>query len=353
MAHEIFGDNMVYFGEVPWHGIGKPLDGTETGNDIKDKLDLSEIVLRPVFTLDNKNEMTEVPNKFATVRVKDNRPLGIVGDDYQPVQDTDVIDTLDKLRAEGLVRFNTAGLLRDASRFWCMMDIPGGKFQLKTPNGKIDESVNYLLAAHSHDGTLAMTIIPTTVRVVCANTLSFAMQENAARRKKNKGAGAGVAAGYYIKHTKNAEERVAAAVESYRQSIHYFDVVQRQAQQLIQTPFNDGQMKQLTAAIFPVAEERETDIPAQTLKSRWEVERLFVEGAGHQELALTGTAWGAFNAVTEYLDYNRPTRGIDKTNNAEMTERRMTNAWFSGPVVTKKLEAISHISRIAEIEMVS
>lgn len=347
MAHEIMGNNMVYVGEVPWHGLGTEIPETATGIQVKELLDLSPVELRPVYCMNNKQELIEVERKFVTVRTKDDRPLGVVGDDFTPVQDSELIDTLDKLRAEGLLQFETAGLLRNGSRFWVMCTVPEGKFILKTPNGKIDEVIKRLLIAHGHDGSLKTMVLPTNVRVVCANTLSMALGGNRASRKENQ-KGSGIVNGYVIKHTRNADERIKAAVDGYKESIKYFDAVQKQAEQLILTPFSDANMKQLTAKLFPVNVERESDIPAQTLKSRYEVERLFVEGAGHQELALTGTAWGAFNAVTEHLDYGRLTRGIDKTDHRAMTERRMSNAWFNGPVMTKKVEALGYINEIVE-----
>jgi phage/plasmid-like protein (TIGR03299 family) len=347
MAHEIYENNMVYVGEVPWHGLGTEIPGTATGMQVKELLDLSPVETRPVYCLNDKQELVEVPEKFATIRLKDQRPLGVVGTDFTPVQDSELIDTLDKLRAEGLVSFETAGLLRNGSRFWVMMNVPEDKFMLKTPNGKKDEVIKRLLVAHGHDGSLKTMILPTNVRVVCANTLSMALGGNRASRKENQ-RGSGIVNGYVIKHTRNAEERIKAAVDGYRESIKYFDAVQKQAEKLILTPFSDDNMKKLTTSLFPVAAGKEQDIPAQTLKARYEVERLFVEGAGHQELALTGTAWGAYNAVTEYLDYNRLTRGIDKTDHRAMTERRMTNAWFNGPVMNKKVEALNLIGEIVE-----
>jgi len=348
MAHEIMNDReMVYVGEKPWHGLGTEIPITATGKQVKELLDLSPVELRPVYCMNDSQELVEVPEKFATMRTKDQRPLGIVGSDFTPVQDAELIDTLDKLREEGLVTFETAGLLRNGSRFWVMMNVPEDRFMLKTPNGKKDEVIRRLLAAHGHDGSLKTMILPTNTRVVCANTLGAALGANRQSRKENK-RGNGIVNGYVIKHTRNADERIKAAVEGYRESIKFFAAVQKEAERLIATPFSDGNMKQLTSSLFPVAFDREDDIPAQTLKSRYEVERLFTEGAGHQELAITGTAWAAYQAVTEYLDYNRPTRGIDKTDHAAMTERRMTNAWFSGPVMAKKDEALELIHQIVE-----
>lgn len=348
MAHDLMDDKeMVYVGEKPWHGLGTEIQQDATGDDVIRILNLSDVELRPVFTFNNAGEMVEIEEKFATVRTKEGRPLGVVGSDFTPVQDAELIQTLDKLRAEKLVRFETAGLLKNGARFWVMLNVPEDKFMLKTPNGKLDEVIRRLLVAHGHDGSLKTMILPTNTRVVCANTLGMALSENKAKRKEN-GRGSGIVNGYVIKHTRNADERIKAAVEGYKESIKYFDLVRKEAEKLIATPFSDGNMKQLTAGLFPVAPDREDDIPAQTLKSRFEVERLFVEGAGHQELALTGTAWGAYNAVTEYLDYNRPTRGIEKTDHRAMTERRMTNAWFQGPVMTKKYEALQLIHEIAE-----
>ncbi|HMO35606.1 MAG TPA: DUF932 domain-containing protein, partial [Gemmatales bacterium] len=53
--------------------------------------------------------------------------------------------------------------------------------------------------------------------------------------------------------------------------------------------------------------------------------RLFEQGIGHDQKAIRGTTWAAYNAVTGWVDHHRPTRKAapkDRANN------RLKSAWF-------------------------
>jgi hypothetical protein len=67
--------------------------------------------------------------------------------------------------------------------------------------GKDDVIQPYVLLVNSHDGSTALRMIPTTVRVVCMNTLNLALSH--AGRKE----------GISIRHRPNLDQRVAEARE--------------------------------------------------------------------------------------------------------------------------------------------
>lgn len=337
MAHEIYENNMVYSGEVPWHGLGVKLDEGFTAEEIKERLNLSPVALRTLYAdPGDGSSLIRVSDKQAVIRTKENIVLGVVGTDFTPVQDVDIIDTLEALRVEGLAEFETAGILRGGSRFFVMMTIPDGMLKLKTPNGKTDLVCQYLGVSHGHDGTLKLQFTPTNIRIVCQNTVNMARSEAKAN---------GVS--FTVKHTVNAEARIKAAVEAYKQTILYNRFFAEKAQRLIDTRFDDKQVTTLVETIFPVPKGREDDIPAGTLKSRYEVSRLIVDGKGHQELGLVGTAWGAYQAVCEYYDWNRQTRGDKELTALDKKGKLWEASQFSSIIIDKKIEALNTIEKIA------
>jgi phage/plasmid-like protein (TIGR03299 family) len=337
MAHEIWNNEMVYVGEVPWHGLGTQVEPTITGAELKEMLNLSPVALRPLFADPcDGSALVRVLDRKAVIRTKENSVIGVVGPDFTPIQDTDIIDTLEVLRAEGLCQFETAGILRNGSRFFVMLNVPGGTLKLKTPNGKTDVVVNYLGVSHGHDGSLAFEFTPTNVRMVCQNTVTMARQE----AKNNR-------VSFYIKHTQNADQRIAAAVAAYKKVIQFNQEVEERAKILIATPFDSTQVTKMTERLFPTPKGKEDNIPAGTLKSRYEVSRLVVEGRGHIELGIVGTAWGAYNAVCEYFDWNRQTRGDKDLTQTEKKNKMWEASQFSPQVYDKKLEALSLIEEIA------
>jgi phage/plasmid-like protein (TIGR03299 family) len=272
----------------------------------------------------------------ATLRSKDNSILGIVGTDYTPVQDEAIIDMMEALRVQGLAEFETAGLLRDGSRFFTMMSIPNGMLKLKTPNGKTDLVCQYLGVSHGHDGTLKLQFTPTNVRMVCQNTVSMARAE----AKKN-----GVS--FTVKHTQNADARIKAAIEAYKDTINFNKFFAEKAQAMVDAPFSTKQVAKLLEFLFPVPAGKESDIPAGVLKSRYEVSRLVVEGKGHEELGLIGTQWGTYQAVCEYYDWGRQTRGDKDKTEIEVRNKMWEGSQFVPLITNKKLEALSLIEQIA------
>jgi phage/plasmid-like protein (TIGR03299 family) len=342
MAHEVWKDatgkdNMVYAGEVPWHGLGEQVPPTITGMELKDKLNLSPVALVNLFADPGDGSgLIKVSDKKGVMRTKENMILGVVGEGFTPIQDTEIIDTLEVLRAEGLCAFETAGILREGSRFFVMLNVPGGTLKLKTPSGKTDVVVNYLGVSHGHDGSLAFEFTPTNIRTVCQNTVTMAR----AQAKRDR-------VSFYIKHTANADARIKAAVEAYRKVIAFNAEVAEQAKKLMATPFDSNQIKALTERLFPVPAGKEDNIPAGVLKSRYEVLRLVTEGKGHQELGIIGTAWGAYNAVVEHFDWNRQTRG-DKDLSASEKKNKMWEATqFNPQVYDKKLQALAIIEELS------
>lgn len=339
MAHEIWEDNMLYAGQMPWHGIGKQVPPDLDGESLKEMLNLSPVELRPVFTWANGG-YEKISNRRAVVRTKEETVLGVVGEEFTPVQDIDIIDMMEVLRREGLTAFETAGLLRDGSRFFMMLHIPNGTLKLKTPNGKEDVICNYLGVSHAHDGTLALEFTPTNVRVVCANTLAAASAEASRNRVS-----------FYIKHTTNADARIKAAIGAYKQVIQFNSRFAQLAEQLVATPFGAQETRKLLENLFPSKDEK--DVPGATLKQRFEVSNLILTGAGHEHLGIVGTAWGAYNAVCEYLDWNRPTRGDKELTTGEKRAKMWQASQFTNQVNDKKLAALSLIGQIAGINVVA
>jgi len=334
MAHEIFKDNMVYANEVPWHGIGTQVDESITGAELVSKLkDLSEVQKRPLYTLDRSGAYIPVTTHQATVRTKDDVILGCVGKGYEVLQDEDTVMDMDSFRMQGLATFETAGLLRDATRFFVMMKITEGNISLNTPNGKKDLLYTFLCSSHGHDGSLAEELTPTNIRVVCANTMGLAR----AQGKKDK-------VSFYIKHTRNAQHRLQQALKAFKETIIFNKEFAEYAQTLVDTSFDDKQIVKFVEKLFPAKETGE--VTGGSHKGRYEVARLFIEGKGHQELAIVGTAWGALNAAYEYYDWERPTKGDSDFSDIEKKAKMWESSQFSPQITGKKIEALTSLQEV-------
>ena len=97
----------------------------------------------------------------------------------------------DDLVGEGGARFESAGSLKNGRRVWMLAKLP------ETATVADEELTQYLLLSNAHDGTRAMEVLLTPVRVVCWNTLSWAIRE--AKQKIS------------IRHTENHDSQIRQA----------------------------------------------------------------------------------------------------------------------------------------------
>jgi phage/plasmid-like protein (TIGR03299 family) len=190
--------------EKAWHGLGKIIQDYPTSAEaiLHAGLDYT-VEKRPLFTYDNESNAANpesdiiipeisVPNYFATVRNDSDTVLGVVGKDYQIVQNRDAFSFFDSIVGGDGIQYETAGALGNGERIFITAKLPD---YIKV--GREDLIEQYLFLTTSHDGLGSITAAFTPVRIVCNNTLNAAM-----RSKTN---------AIKIRHTANAKERLEQA----------------------------------------------------------------------------------------------------------------------------------------------
>lgn len=170
MAHQI--ENMMSVRKVPWHGLGRVLDKPPSIEEgiIQAGLDWS-VKLQETFTSVNGNQVKL--HTQAVVRETDGKVLGVVGPSYGVVQNKNAFQFFQPAVEAGLIKLETAGSLRGGRRIWVLARIDG----LSAEVLKGDEVRGYFLLSNSHDGTTAVRVGFTGIRVVCANTEHMAHAE--------------------------------------------------------------------------------------------------------------------------------------------------------------------------------
>jgi phage/plasmid-like protein (TIGR03299 family) len=308
MAHELSttADGrtaMMYCGEAPWHGLGTRLDAPATAAEAIAAAGLDyEVTLTPMATTDG----LPVPQRRAVVRADTRVVLGVVSDRFVPVQNRQAFGFLDALVAEGGLRYHTAGALGQGERIWLLAKLPE---QIRVRGG--DDLVDkYLLLSNAHNGSAALRVLFTPVRVVCANTLSLAHRQ---------GAGEGVS----IMHKGDLEAKIRQAQQVLGLAQRFFDDAAAVIDRLAGYSPSSAQLTAYFRELYPDPEENKNN--GRAAKARAELQRLFEEGVGHDQPGVKGTAWAAYNAVTEYVDHHRSARGLDDRDRAS---RRLDSIWF-------------------------
>jgi phage/plasmid-like protein (TIGR03299 family) len=358
MAHmidETTGQAAVFvMGEAAWHKLGKIISSAVSSDQAIKLAILDWLVEKQAMFLGNGNK---VPGRFANVRSDTGAVLGVVGKGYQVCQNKDAFNFMDSLVGDKLAMFETAGSLDSGKRVWMLARIPK---ELKA--AKSDIVKPYLLVTNGHDGSHAVKILLTSVRVVCNNTLNLALGNGRT--------------GFSIFHNTKLEAKVEQARKVLGIVIEQVDRFQEQMQALAARSLKQTEVTQYFQQLFPT----KPAVPAHLRK----VEKVQTEGlldsilsghsaksemvrellAGDQENqkqdhdrnakileqimanyenrtntlpGIKGSAWAAFNAVSEYADHQKWVTGktdADKANN------RLKSVWF-GQANEIKQEAYS------------
>ncbi len=163
-------ETMFYTRVAPWHGLGVRVENALNSSEALKASGLDwNVIQQPIMTEDS----VPIPGYKANIRDTDNRVLGVVSDRYRVVQNSEAFAFTDALLGEG-VRYETAGSLQDGKRIWLLAKLPE-KYIME--GEQIDP---YLVFSSSHDGSGAIKVAMTPVRVVCQNTLNLAL--NSAKR---------------------------------------------------------------------------------------------------------------------------------------------------------------------------
>lgn len=159
-------ETMMYVGETPWHGLGTEIDHFVTSKEAIEYAGLDwDVIPMPIYDKFGK----EIPGYKVNTRTSDNKALGVVSGRYKVVQNSEAFAFTDALLGEG-VRYETAGSLSSGKRVWMLARMENTTIA--------EENIDpYLVFTNTHDGTGAVKVAITPVRVVCQNTLNIALRE--------------------------------------------------------------------------------------------------------------------------------------------------------------------------------
>ena len=305
MAHELEINEAT--GEASFASLRQPA-WHNLGTVFQDEVNTAEML--SLAHLDNWNvrlEEVPVPNGFVSDKnysfVSRTNPfnpdqtdiLGVVGERYTPLQNEDLFSFGDNL-LDGGGRWETAGSIKGGRVVFGSIALANSI--TLDPNGIADKIDNYLLINTSHDGSIAIQASITPVRVVCANTLNLALSSFKGKKASKQT--------FKIRHTQTAEGKIAVAREALGLANTYIDEFSQLANKLIQTEITKSQFDKIVALAYP---EPEKDSKGSMKKWNSKVDLLNDIYVGQYNDTIAGTAWGAYNALTERLDWYRTARG--------------------------------------------
>lgn len=311
MSHEV--ETMFYTRQKPWHGLGKRVEEALCSLDALKLAGLNwKVIQKSIFTEDN----IEVPNFKANVRSTDDKILGVVTDRYQIVQNSEAFEFTDELLGQG-VKYETAGSLFGGKKIWLLAKLPE-RYRIAG-----DEIETYLVFSNSHDGSNAIRVAVTPVRVVCNNTLNLALHD--AKRI------------WSAVHVGDISKKLDEARRTLLNTEHYMYKLKIEGEVMNRINMPDKKVMEYIEQLIPLPEnptklqENNIDLLRTDMKLR------YYEAPDLVDLPKNG--WRFINAVSDFATHAKPLR---KT--ASYNENMFIKTVEGNALIDKAYEIVSALA---------
>ena len=297
----------AYTGDTPWAAHGVRLDNVHTAAEAIQAAHLDWQIEGKEIYSDGK-----VISGYQAIQRQDNGEfLAVMSDRYEIFQNENSWTWMDSVLGDATAEFHTAGSLRGGRVVFILAKMNDTQEIVKN-----DPVEKYLLLTTSHDGSIALGMHTTPIRFECGNTMTAAI--NAGRQYVS------------IKHTVSMHRRIESAAKALAVGETYFNGMISEMRSLAHTSMNDREMAEFTKAVLRINPNKDGKVNSQTELAERDINELFITGRGQDNPLVRGTAWAAFNAVTEYIDYRsrvQKLRGVGQ-GSFEAQDRRLHRSWF-------------------------
>jgi phage/plasmid-like protein (TIGR03299 family) len=228
----------------------------------------------------------EIPD-YKSIRISDtNKIMAVGGDGYQIIQPDEVAQFAIDLHDQDVL-CETAGALGDGQRIWMLLHTPNNSFEVI----KGDEQKFYTLLTNAYDLSAALEARYTAIRVVCQNTVNAAT--------------AGSPAVIKLRHTANVKNRMSMAAEIFRGYQKSMVDYKECMEYLAKHPINDNMILEFERELFGDPDKVKEGRSASILTNKTQMfEKLLMTGKGTEIPGVVGSAYGMFNAATEFFDWH-------------------------------------------------
>jgi len=294
MAHLIdlsnHRSNMAFVGETPWHGLGQhltegaPIEIWAQEAGMAHTVERSRVVYR--WGQESGN-VTAMDDRHVLWRSDNHEPLAVVSSKYQIVQPGEVLEFYrDLVDSTGDYQLETAGCLDEGKKYWAL-----AKYKDTLDFGG-DIVKPYLMLASSADGSMATIAQHTSVRVVCNNTLQMSLH-----RAKD---------AIRVNHsTKFNADSIKARLGIYGTLTTFKSDIDA----LINKSLDQAKAVEIFVELTAKRDDKnEITNEKQVKKVVSEIMQSLIAGPGSNLESSHGTAWGAMNAVTHYVDFKAGAR---------------------------------------------
>ena len=308
MAHLV--EQMAYVGDEPWHGLGNKLQPKQPIEIWARQAGMNFNILEsPVRFMTEETGTLGAIHSYAENKVlyrSDTKaPLSIMSHKFRTVQPRHILEFYRDLTQASGYELETAGVLKGGKKFWALAKT--GKSAALKGNDVVN---GYVLLATACDGTLATTAQFTSIRVVCNNTLSIALNNETGAVK--------------VPHSTTFDPQ--AVKKQLGIAVSNWDEFMYRMKQLSERKVKSNEAMAYLLRVFADPVAGATGLPNERAITK--VQSLFDgQGKGAELASSKGTAFGLLQSVTQYVDFEKRARSADN---------RLDSAWFGQGAAVKQ-----------------
>ena len=302
-------ESMFYTREKPWHGLGTRVEEAPSSADALRLAGLDWKVLQEPIYIDGGKQ---IAGYKANVRDSDRKVLGVVTERYKIIQNQEAFAFTDSLLGNG-VRYETAGSLQEGRKVWLLARLPR---EYIISGERISP---YLVFSNTHDGSGAVKVALTPVRVVCNNTLNLAL--STADRS------------WSMIHTGNIRDKIQEAKDTLFMAEEYMDSLGKEFERLRRQKITDAMVKEYIEQLLPM-EENVTPVQSKNIiKLREDMRRRYYEAPDLQNVG--SNAYRFINAVSDFATHSAPLRRT-----ANYNENLFSRTMDGNPMIDKAYQLV-------------
>lgn len=275
-------ETMFSVREKPWHGLGTIVADAPTSSDALRLAGLDwKVVQTPIYT----KRSEKIEGYKANIRDTDRQILGVVSDRYKIIQNDEAFAFTDELIGSG-VRYETAGSLQEGRKVWLLARFPR---EYIISGERISP---YLVFSNTHDGSGAVKVAVTPIRVVCNNTLNLAL--NTAKRS------------WSMIHTGDIRSKISDAKETLFMADKYMENLGCEFEKLRRQKITDRQVKEYIEMLLPIEEDASIIQIKNINKLREDMKARYYDAPDLKEIG--NNAYRFINAVSDFATHAEPLR---------------------------------------------
>jgi hypothetical protein len=336
-GHEINAttvEEVLHQGDLNWTVSKRPIATTADGPQFATKKDINPVTLHPNGTprtrnLKNaiqqllcaphdidlqqkvrealeatRNEFLVTSEQYAVVRNDNNHFITTVGKVYTPLENSLCIGVLENLMNEYGCVVQRAGVFNNGASCWVIANLP---LSLVVANDDIDQ---YIRIGWSHDGSEKLA-----ARFLYVSSKTGLVISPVLKDKK-------IPVEISIRHTKTGPERAIDASDIIKKQHKHAAALESIADEMVNTECEN--FREYLKSLFPKCDENKVTKHGEDIPNKDSVIVSDLEEALRtQDSETANTLWGAYLAVTDYVDNKRTVRihGKDENISEEENEK--------------------------------